>query len=103
MANINNLVLLIITPIIYEFKRRTGRKKVKLQREKNISGDSETGGYEGSVVDAISLTEEKYFLIVEAKEESLSTVMWQCLLALKDMGHSNHGSVIYSFVTIGDG
>ena len=103
-ANVNDLVLFIIAPIIYEFKRRTGRKKVKLHREKKIiSGDSKTGGYEEFVVvDAISSTEEKYILMVEAKRESLSAAMGQCLLALKDMGDINHGGVVYGFVTRGD-
>ena len=61
-----------------------------------ISEDCKTGRYEEFVV-AISLTEEKYILIVEGEEESLSAAM-----ALKDMGDSNHGGVVYGFATSGD-
>ncbi|KAL7276076.1 hypothetical protein RUND412_000962 [Rhizina undulata] len=50
-ANVNDLVLLIILPIIYDFRCRTGRKKVKLFREKQVvSEDSVTGGYEEFIV-----------------------------------------------------
>ncbi|KAF8466159.1 hypothetical protein BDZ91DRAFT_725638 [Kalaharituber pfeilii] len=103
-SNVNDLVLLIILPIIQEFKRKTGRKTVKLFREKQIiSTDLQTGGYEDFVVvDAVSITEHKYVLIVEAKRESIGAAMGQCLLAMKDMCDSNHGGVVYGFVTSGD-
>ena len=54
------------------------------------------------VVDVISLREEKYILIAEAKEEPLGAAMGRCLLVLKDMSDSNHGSVVYGFVITGD-
>ena len=103
-ANVNDLVLFIITPVIYEFKYRTGRKGIKLFRKKKItSEDSKTGGYEEFVVaDTVSLTERKYILIIEAKRVSIHAEMGQCLLAMKDMGDSNHGGVVYGFITTGD-
>ncbi|RPA99337.1 hypothetical protein L873DRAFT_1828058 [Choiromyces venosus 120613-1] len=72
------------------------------KKKKIISEDSETGGHEELVVDVISLTKEKYILIVEAYRESLGAAMAQCLLAMKDMGDSNQGGVVYGFVTTED-
>ncbi|KAF8430792.1 hypothetical protein BGX38DRAFT_1230931, partial [Terfezia claveryi] len=96
-ANASDLALLTIVPIIDEFKQKTGRRSVRLFREKQIiSVDGETGGYEEFVViDGIQVMEEKYILIIEAKRESLGAAMGQCLLAMKDMGDSNNGGVVY--------
>lgn len=103
-ANVNDLVLFIIHPTIDEFMQRTGRKTIQLFREKQLMAeDEETGGYEEFVVvDRIEITEERYILIIEAKRESLGAAMGQCLLAMKDLGDSNHGGVAYGFVTTGD-
>ncbi|KAF8418383.1 hypothetical protein EV426DRAFT_318548 [Tirmania nivea] len=103
-AYANDLVYSIISPIIYEFKRKTGRKKVRLLREKQIiSTDLETGGFEEFVVvDAVSVTEHKYVLIVEAKRGLLGAGLGQCLLSLKDMSDNNNGGVVYGFITTGD-
>lgn len=102
-GSVNDLVLLIISPIIEEFIDTTGRYKVRLLREKQIvSEDEQTSGYEEFVVvDRISVTEEKYVFIIEAKRVSLGAAM-KCLLSMKDMGDSNHGGVVYGFVTTGE-
>jgi len=107
--NVNDLVLFIIAPILDDFKSRTGRKKLRLFREKRIiAEDLETGGDEEFVVvDRVSVTEgkaleAKYIFIVEAKKSSLGAAMRQCLLSMKDMGDSNHGGVVYGFVTTGE-
>ena len=64
-ANITDLVLFIISPIIEDFIHKTGQDTVRLAREKKIiSVDTKTGGYEEFVVvDGISVTEERYILI----------------------------------------
>ena len=102
--NVSDLVLLIIGPILEEFIYRTARNKVKLVREKKIvSEDLETGGFEKFVVvDRISVTEEKYIFIIEAKREPLGAAMKQCLLSMKNLGDSNYGGVIFGFVTTGE-
>ncbi|KAF8454351.1 hypothetical protein BGX38DRAFT_1328574 [Terfezia claveryi] len=70
------------SPIIYEFRRKTGREEVKLFKEKLIiSTDLETGGFGG---------------------ELLGAGMGQCLLSMKDMGDNNNGGFVYGFVTTGD-
>ena len=102
-ASVSDLVLFIIAPIIHEFRRRTGRRYVKLFREKQlVSSDNETGGFEEFVVDSIAMLEQKYILIIEAKRVSLGAAMGQCLMAMKDMVGSNYGGVLYGFVTTGD-
>ena len=99
-ASVNDLVLLIISPIIEAFIDTTDRCQVRLLREKQIvSEDGQTGGYEEFiVVDRISVTDEKYVFIIEAKRDSLGAAMRQCLLSM----NSNHGGVVYGFVTTGE-
>lgn len=101
-ASINDLVYATISPILDDFIRMTGRESIRLRREKEIvSEDGETGGTEEFViVDLISLEEEKFILVVEAKRSSLGQAMRQCLVAMKDMGDLNKCGV-YGFVTIG--
>ena len=103
-GNINDLVYGIIGPILGSFIHMTGRKSIQLRREKEIvSTDGETGGTEEFVmVDLVSVTEEKFVLIVEAKRSSLGQAMKQCLLAMKDMGKNNGGGTVYGFVTTGE-
>ncbi|KAI5839539.1 hypothetical protein DFP73DRAFT_587459 [Morchella snyderi] len=102
-ANISDLVLYIIGPILTDFRRTTGRK-IRLAREKEIaSTDSETGGYEEFVMmDLISVTEKRYILVIEGKKRSLGEAMKQCLLAMKDMRDNNGGGEVYGFVTTGE-
>ncbi|RPB15816.1 hypothetical protein P167DRAFT_542534 [Morchella conica CCBAS932] len=100
-ANISDLVYITLHPILFDFKRKTGRT-VRLLREKEIvSTDGETGGTEEFVmVDLVSVTEEKFIFIVEAKRSSLGQAMKQCLLAMKDMRDNNGGvGEVYGFVT----
>ena len=102
-VNINDLVYTMIIPIIANF-RRQGHHNVHLLREKQIiSTDSEVGSYEEFVVvDEITVTKERFVLIVEAKRSSLGDAMKQCLLSIKDMWDSNGGGEVYGFVTTGD-
>jgi len=101
-ANVSDLVLYIIGPIISAIKR-TGRK-VLLKREKEIvSVDGLTGGMEEFLVaDRVTITEEKSVLIIEAKRSSIGQAMTQILLAMKDARDNNAGGIIYGFVTTGD-
>jgi len=102
-SNANDLALFIIVPIIDGFIEQTGRDMVQLFRERQVvSEDGETSRYEEFVINGIEITEEKYIFIVEAKRDSLGNAMGQCLLAMKDMGDSNHGGVLYGFITTGD-
>lgn len=68
-----------------------------------VSTDGETGGAEEFVVmDLVSVTEEKFVLIIEAKRASLGEAMKQCLLAMKDAWDNNGEGVLYGFVTTGE-
>ncbi|KAI5839541.1 hypothetical protein DFP73DRAFT_561263 [Morchella snyderi] len=101
-ANVSDLVLYIIGPIVTEFKRKTGRN-VRLRREKEIiSTDNETGGMEEFVVmDRISVEDNRFVVIMEAKKVALGEGMKQCLLSLKDARDNNGGGEVYGFVTTG--
>ncbi|RPB21771.1 hypothetical protein L211DRAFT_789832, partial [Terfezia boudieri ATCC MYA-4762] len=72
-ANINDLVYTLIVPIISSYRRQTCRKSLQLQRERQIIAvgsepEAEAGGVEEfAVVDLISVTEEKFVIIIEAK------------------------------------
>lgn len=103
-GNINDLVYSIINPIVASFIRMTGRTSIQLRREKEIiSVDGETGGTEEFVmVDLVSVTEEKFVFIVEAKRSSLGLAMKQCLLSMKDAWDNNGGGILYGFVTTGE-
>ncbi|KAF8462726.1 hypothetical protein BDZ91DRAFT_328309 [Kalaharituber pfeilii] len=103
--NIGYLVFSIVVPILNDFLRWTGRQGYKLKFEKEIvSIDSETGGMEELVlVDKISVTEDEFLLIIEAKRTSTGKAMRQCLLAMKDAWDSNSGGGnLYGFVTTGE-
>jgi len=47
------------------------------------------------MVDLVSVTEEKFVPIVEAKRSSLGEAMKQCLLAMKDMRKNNGGGTVW--------
>ena len=47
-------------------------------------------------------SQAEYILIIEVKTASLIAAKGQCLLELQDMGDTNHGGVVYGFVTTGD-
>jgi len=103
-SSITHLVFATICPIIDDFIRISGRKNLRLRSEKAIlSNDGETGGEEEFVVmDLISVEEEKYVLIVEAKRSSLGKAIRQCALAMKDMRDYNGEGKVYGFVTTGE-
>ncbi|KAF8538492.1 hypothetical protein BDD12DRAFT_842333 [Trichophaea hybrida] len=103
-SNINHLVYATISPILCDFIRKTGRATVQLRSEKeNISTDGQTGGTEEfAVLDLISVKDERFIFIVEAKRSSLGQAMKQCLLAMKDMRDSNGHGKVYGFVTTGE-
>ncbi|KAF8417262.1 hypothetical protein BGX38DRAFT_714777 [Terfezia claveryi] len=53
-------------------------------------------------MDLISVMEEKFVLIVEAKRASTGQAMKQCVLSLKDAWDNNEGGEVYGFVTSGN-
>ncbi|KAL0633576.1 hypothetical protein Q9L58_007536 [Maublancomyces gigas] len=84
-ANITDLVILIMHPILRYFRQQTGRD-LHLRREKEIVAvDFATGGMEEF--------KRKRFLL-EARK--------QCFLLLKDMRDNNGGGSVYGFITTGD-
>lgn len=102
-ANVNDLVHSILSPIVTDFRRQTGRN-IRLRREKQIvSMDCETGGSEEFVMmDVISVTEKNFVFVIEAKRSSLGQAMKQCLLAMKDMRDKSKKGEVYGFITTGD-
>lgn len=102
-ANINDLVLYIIGPVLSDFKSETGRN-ILLRREKElISPDAQTGGYEEFVVvDKISVMKQWFILIIEAKRSSLGEAIRQCLLTMRDMWNNSGRGQVYGFVTTGE-
>ncbi|KAG0639089.1 hypothetical protein HOY80DRAFT_1001257 [Tuber brumale] len=101
-ANASDLVYATIVPIIVNVSDRT-RSTLLLHREREVvATDSSTRGYEEFVViDRISLREERFVFVIEAKRSSLAQALKQCLLAVKDMGDNNGGGVVYGFITTG--
>lgn len=101
-ANVNDLVLYILGPILTAFKKETGRN-IRLRREKEIIAmDSATAGKEEFIViDVISISEKKFVLVVESKKSCTGEGMKQCLLAMRDMYDNNGGGSVYGFVTTG--
>ena len=102
-ASVNHLVYATIAPILRDFIRRTKCESMKLRFEKEIvAKDGETGGREEfALIDLVSLTEEKFIFIVEAKRSSLGKGVRQCLLSMKDMRDNNCKGEVYGFVTTG--
>ncbi|PUU80209.1 hypothetical protein B9Z19DRAFT_1173202 [Tuber borchii] len=102
-VNVNDLVLYILGPILFDFQKETGRE-IKLRREMElVSSDSQTGGFEEFViVDTISTTETSFLLIIESKRTTLGHGIRQCLLAMYDMFSYNQGGKAYGFVTTGE-
>lgn len=90
-ANITNLVIFIMHPILRYFRQQTGRD-LRLRREKE----------EFVVMDSVSLREKSFVLVVEAKKVSLGEARKQCFLSLKDMRDNNGGGSVYGFITTGD-
>lgn len=92
---------LVLYTILSDFRHKTGRK-IRLEREKEIiAADNKTGGEESVVMDRISVTKEKFVLIIEGKRSSVEEAMKQYLLSLKDARDRNRDGVVYGFVTTG--
>ncbi|PUU77099.1 hypothetical protein B9Z19DRAFT_1066124 [Tuber borchii] len=90
-ANINDLILYIIGPIMWDFGIELDEGNALLRREKEIiSPDSKTGGYgEFVVVEKPGPGAcESLILIIESKP-SLREAIKHCLLAMKDMWSNN--------------
>ncbi|RPA93678.1 hypothetical protein L873DRAFT_1815520, partial [Choiromyces venosus 120613-1] len=102
-GKLNDLVYSIISPILAVFRCKTGRG-IRLEREKEIiSTENETGvRKEFVVMDRVSVTEERFVLIIEGIRSSAGEAMKQCLLSMKDMRDNNGTGVVYGFVTTGD-
>ncbi|KAF8422928.1 hypothetical protein EV426DRAFT_717859 [Tirmania nivea] len=95
IGNINDLVM----PLSGSFIHMTRRKSMQLRKEKELVP---TGGETGGMEDLISVTEEKFVLIIEAKSSSLGQAMKKCLLAMKDMGTTMLVVKVYGFITTGE-
>ncbi|RPB00452.1 hypothetical protein L873DRAFT_1680721 [Choiromyces venosus 120613-1] len=54
------------------------------------------------MVDMVGVGNRKFVFLVEAKKSSLGEAKRRCLLAMKDMGDSNGGDIVYGFVTTGE-
>lgn len=102
-ANINDLILYTIGPILWDFNFILDEGDVLLRREKEIiSPDSKTGGYgEFVVVEEPGRGNDSLILIVESKP-SLGEAIKHCLLAMKDMWSTNGSGKVYGFVTTGE-
>ena len=105
-SSINHLVYSIISPIIRNFRRKSGRQSVQLRSEKGfLAEDGETGGEEEfAVVDLVSEDEEVFIFIIEAKTSSVGKAMRLGFLAMKDArdGNNKGQGVIYGFITTGE-
>ena len=77
------MVYSTIGPILAGFRRNTGRS-IRLEREKEvISTDNEVGEMEEFVVlDYITVTEEKFVLIIEA--EGISRTEYEAVLLVTE-------------------
>jgi len=103
-ANINDLILYIIGPILWDFNIELEDGNVILRREKEIiSPDSKTGGYgEFVVVEKCGPGVAEYLMLIIESKPSLGEAIKHCLLAMKDMWSKNGGGKVYGFVTTGD-
>lgn len=95
--SLNDLVYTVIAPIISDYMDVSEDDGIKIFREKEIVGvDGEIGGeVEFVVIDNISVTEEKFVLVI-------TSGMKQLLLSMKDMRDRNRHGTIYGFTTTGD-
>jgi len=102
-ANVNDLVLYIIGPILYHFNIVMDEGDILLRREKElISSDSKTGGYgEFVLIEQVTWTKDMLILIIESKP-SLGEAIKHCLLAMKDMWDNNAKGRVYGLVTTGE-
>jgi len=102
-ANVNDLILYIIGPILWDFNIVMDEDDILLRRQKElISTDSKTGGYgEFVLIDKVSWTKDMLILIIESKP-SLGEAIKHCSLAMKDMWDNNAEGRVYGLVTTGE-
>lgn len=101
--NINDLVYTVLAPVISNYKSSTSKPMRLLRKKEIVSVDSVTGGDEEFVVvNMLSVTEEKFVLVIEAKRDNLGSAIKQCLLSMKDMRDIDGSGTVYGFVTVGD-
>jgi len=101
-ANVNDLILYIMGPILWDFNIELDEGNARLRREKEIiSPDSKTGGYGEFVVVEEPWIGEDFVLIIESKP-CLGDAIKHCLLAMKDMWSINSKGKVYGFVTTGE-
>ncbi|KAI5810207.1 hypothetical protein DFH27DRAFT_538553 [Peziza echinospora] len=100
--NVNDLVLGIISPVLGFMRKETGRR-LRLTREQEIiSSDKESGGKEEFIVlDLVTVSEDKFVLIIEARRSSVGLAMKQILLSMKDAWDNNMRGDVYGLVTTG--
>ena len=103
-ANINDLILYIIGPILWDFNIELEAGNAILRREKEIiSPDSKTGGYgEFVVVEKCGPGVAECLMVIIESKPSLGEAIKHCLLAMKDMWSKNGRGKVYGFVTTGD-
>ncbi|KAF8465985.1 hypothetical protein BDZ91DRAFT_794562 [Kalaharituber pfeilii] len=103
-SSINDLVYSIISTPLLDVRRETGRKKMKLRREKDITAvDTETGSSEEFIMmDYMPVMDEKFIPVIEAKRYSIKQAMRQCLLSMRDMWDNIDEGEVYGFVTTGE-
>lgn len=101
---INDFVGDVMRVVVSEYKTESRKENIILTREKEIIGeDEETGGnMEFVLIDTISVSEDRYLIVIEVKKDIMEKGLVQCLLSLKDMYDVNgDGRVVYGFVTTG--
>jgi len=102
-ANVNDLILSIIGPILWDFNIVLDEGDILLRRQKElISTDSKTGGHgEFVLIEEAAFGKELLILIIESKPSPGETIK-HCLLAMKDMWDNNAKGRAYGFVTTGE-
>jgi hypothetical protein len=101
---INDFVGDVMRVIISDYKTETEKDNIILTREKEIvSTDEENGGnMEFVLIDTVSISKDRYLIVVEVKKDIMEKGLVQCLLSLKDMYDINDDKKnVYGFVTTG--
>ncbi|KAF8433989.1 hypothetical protein BGX38DRAFT_1275878 [Terfezia claveryi] len=65
--------------------------------------EAEAGGVEQfMVMDLISVREDRFIIVIEAKRSSVDQAMKQCLLSMFDMRGNNGTGKVFGFITTGE-
>jgi len=101
-ANIDDLILYIIGPIIDAVCKMGGRK-IRLRRQMELfSVDGMTGGLgEFVLVDQIAGGKDNVVVVIQPKNTLVGQVMKLAWLTLKAARDSNNEGIVYGFVTTG--